>query len=80
MHFLLSTSAGVIFALLFLAIFLLTIYFLPSIVGFSLQVVHLRWIFWANLLLGWTVIGWIAVTIWVLMDRPKNPEIDTWPD
>ena len=45
-------------------IFPLTLYFLPTIVGAAREH-HNRWaIFWLNLFLGWTILGWIIAFIW----------------
>jgi hypothetical protein len=45
------------------ALFLL-VYFLPAIVGFYRKH-HRAWaIFTLNLLLGWTVVGWIVAMVW----------------
>jgi hypothetical protein len=59
------------------ALFLL-IYFVPSIVGFYRKH-HKKWaIFALNLILGWTVLGWIAAMVWaaipasVLKNRSDN--------
>ncbi len=46
----------------FVLIFIIAIYFLPTIIAlnksFALQV------FILNLLLGWTIIGWVIALIW----------------
>jgi hypothetical protein len=40
------------------------LYFLPTIIGFRKRDVGA--IFILNLLLGWTVIGWVVCLVWVL--------------
>ena len=43
---------------------LVLVYFLPAIVGFYRKH-HRAWaIFGVNLLLGWTVLGWIIAMVW----------------
>jgi hypothetical protein len=45
----------------------LLVYFLPAIIGFYRKH-HKAWgIFALNLLLGWTVLGWIAAMVWAAM-------------
>ncbi|MBK8546934.1 MAG: superinfection immunity protein [Saprospiraceae bacterium] len=45
-----------------LLIILLTIYFLPSIVGKDKE--NSTSIFLLNLLLGWTLVGWVVALVW----------------
>ena len=48
---------------------LLAIYFLPAFIGRRKQ--NARAIFWFNLLLGWTFLGWVGALIWALLrERP----------
>ncbi|MFC1916194.1 superinfection immunity protein [Chloroflexota bacterium] len=42
------------------------LYFLPTIIGAVRHKRNLAAIFLLNLLLGWTVIGWIIALIWSL--------------
>lgn len=47
----------------------LALYFLPSIIGREKR--NFAAIFMLNLLLGWTVVGWIVALIWALtVDSP----------
>jgi len=51
---------------------LLPVYFLPSI---SAQLGHRRnagAIFVLNLLLGWTLLGWVAALVWAMVKDPIN--------
>jgi len=48
-----------------LAITIIIIYFLPSILGYKRK--NKMAIFLLNLLLGWTVLGWIIALIWASM-------------
>ena len=47
---------------LFVLLFALTVYFLPTIVGWNKKAV--AGISILNLFLGWTVLGWIIALIW----------------
>ena len=50
-------------------LFLTLLYFLPSIVGKDKK--DASGIFLVNLLLGWTVVGWVAAMVWACAsDRP----------
>lgn len=54
--------------LILLSLFL---YLIPTVVAFHRQHHNRQAIGALNLLLGWTVIGWIAALIWALT-RPPN--------
>jgi hypothetical protein len=43
---------------------LLTVYFLPILLGAALQIKGLGWVFAVNLLGGWTLLGWV-VALWL---------------
>lgn len=50
-------------------LFLTALYFLPSIIGRDKR--DFTGIFLVNLLLGWTLIGWVVAFIWACAsDRP----------
>ena len=55
---------------LFITIALL-IYFAPTCISFHRSHPQLKAIFAANLLLGWTFIGWGAIVVWSLINH-KN--------
>ena len=46
--------------------FSFVMYFLPSIIGLARSKRNLGRIFVLNLLLGWTMIGWIVAFIWAV--------------
>ncbi|HEY1447746.1 MAG TPA: superinfection immunity protein [Caulobacteraceae bacterium] len=49
----------------------LAIHFIPTIIAIARRKRNAVWIFVVNLLLGWTVIGWIWALVWSLMtDAP----------
>lgn len=69
MEFVLPPSDGTeLLYYLFFAIALLPTYFLPAIIG-SLNA-HSRsgWIWMLNIVVGWTVLGWVALTVWSIFD------------
>ncbi|NPD85344.1 superinfection immunity protein [Lentimicrobium sp. L6] len=49
---------------------LIVFYFIPIIIG--LQKVHAKSILIINLLLGWTLLGWIGALIWAINSPEKN--------
>jgi len=54
-------------------LFGLALYFLPTIIGFRKS--NAGAIFALNLLLGWTVIGWIVALVWSLTAETPPPAI-----
>jgi hypothetical protein len=48
------------------------IYFIPTVIASSRGAVSKNMIFVLNLLLGVTVIGWIAAFIWAAVDKPAQ--------
>jgi ribosomal protein L32/uncharacterized membrane protein YqaE (UPF0057 family) len=64
------TLIRVVSGLLAVGVFLLPLYVLPSILGWKKK--QRIPIILVNLLLGWTVLGWIAALIWALADAPMN--------
>jgi TM2 domain-containing membrane protein YozV len=54
-----SGGAEIIFVLIALAI-----YFLPTIIGSRRGLASQGGLFFVNLILGWTIIGWLACFIW----------------
>lgn len=54
-------------------LFLLILYIIPGIVAFARDHHNRAAILALNLLLGWTLIGWIAAFVWSLTNRtPKD--------
>ena len=49
------------------SIFSIAVYFLPYLLSLFLRQHHSAYIFWTNLIFGWTGVGWFGVLIWVLM-------------
>jgi hypothetical protein len=66
-----------ILAALLLAGVIIPLYFLPGIIGRKKR--GKVAIFVLNLLLGWTVVGWIAVFIWAIRaDQAVTPQSSAW--
>lgn len=55
----------------FFVILAIAAYFLPSIIGWNRGVVGSFPLFLINLLLGWTVIGWLVTLAWSVIGRTK---------
>ena len=49
---------------------ILTLYFLPAIIGRKKR--NARAIMWLNFFLGWTFIGWVVALVWAMT---KDPEL-----
>jgi len=58
------TGIGVLAIVIFFGA--IALYFLPTIVGISRKKKNLAPIVIINLLLGWTIIGWIVALVWAL--------------
>jgi len=48
-------------------ILIFTVYFLPTLIAFIRQHKNKLAIFLLNLLLGWTVLGWVISLVWSVM-------------
>lgn len=64
-----GTGDGIVLALMVTAISAL-LYFFPSIIGWRKK--NFGAIFVLNLLLGWTIIGWIVSLVWALTHDAKT--------
>ncbi len=51
--------------------FVMLAYFLPTVTAFVREHKRLGWICLANILVGWTVLGWALVALWA-MSSPKH--------
>ncbi|WP_313980054.1 superinfection immunity protein [Xanthocytophaga flavus] len=56
-------------AVSYIFIIYLFIYFIPSAIGYKKP--NAKWIIGVNVLLGWTVIGWIIAMIWAVRKESK---------
>lgn len=52
---------------LLLVILIFAFYFLPTLIAFLRQHKNKLAIFLLNLLLGWTVLGWVVSLVWSVM-------------
>jgi len=75
-HWLTSTPTGSVVFVLAGLILLALVYFFPSIVGFVLQVNPFGLLLTVNVLLGWTVLGWIACLVWALISSTHSHTFD----
>lgn len=66
------------------AVIAVVVYFAPSWVALARRVLHPLPIFLLNLVLGWSLIGWVVALVWALLtanvrsrepERPVRPEI-----
>lgn len=51
-----------------LFIIIIEIYFLPSSIANKKKRKDRFWVFWVNLFIGWTILGWIGCLVWVGQD------------
>ena len=56
--------------ILLLTIAGILLYFLPALIGASKR--NSTAIFWLNLLLGWSLIGWVVALVWALTNDPEQ--------
>ena len=52
---------------LLLIVLIFALYFLPTLIAFLRQHKNKLAIFLLNLLLGWTVLGWVVSLVWSVM-------------
>jgi hypothetical protein len=65
---------------LLLLLFGLGLYMLPTIIGASRKVAYIGVVFAINLLLGWTIVGWIVALSMSLRMHPKHTDqMDSQP-
>ena len=55
-----------------LAIIFLAVYLIPTIVAVRHKKAAASGIFLLNLLLGWTILGWIVALIWAVNGETQN--------
>jgi hypothetical protein len=58
------------------------VYFVPSMLARARRHGRMAGIFWLNLALGWTLIGWMLTLVWALSNphagaEPARPEAGT---
>ena len=52
---------------LLLVVLIFALYFLPTLIAFLRQHKNKLALFLLNLLLGWTVLGWVASLVWSVL-------------
>jgi len=52
------------FSEILVVVLLFTLYFLPTLIAFLRQHKNKLAIFLLNLLLGWTILGWVVSLVW----------------
>jgi hypothetical protein len=63
-----------IFVVLGLLLGLLGLYLLPAILGTSRHVANVEVLWLVNILLGWTVIGWLVCVLWAATGRTAEED------
>jgi len=68
-------------ALIIGIVFIISFYFVPTIIAVKRDHTNMASLFALNLLGGWTFIGWLAALVWslgeankVVIESPKKPE------
>ena len=59
-------------SLIFIIIITALIYFIPTVVCLIRKHTYKFYIIFLNIILGWTLIGWIASLIWSFIDNKKT--------
>lgn len=80
MHWLVDTRQGAVIVVFLGVLVLLALYLVPSLLAWTQGAIHLQGIVLCNLLVGWTVLGWVVALVWALMDQPRDADRDTWPE
>jgi T4 superinfection immunity protein len=57
-----------------MAVLALCLYFVPAFIAFRAKHSNAGALFALNLLLGWTVIGWIVALVWAMMKTQQQPQ------
>jgi hypothetical protein len=53
------------------------LYFIPTVIAVSRKHRNVAGIFFLNLLLGWTILGWIGAFVWSFVSPSQQPRIVT---
>lgn len=56
-------------------IFIIVLYFAPALEAWRAKKTNVKAIFWLNLLLGWTFIGWVVALVWSLTKDPNSVRV-----
>lgn len=83
LHWITDSRAGFVTPLVIAFVLALGVYVLPALIAWSIGSPYRVAITVLDVLLGWTVLGWIAALIWVVLsgddgsfdeDRPQRRE------
>ena len=64
-----GAGAGILVAIL------LILYFLPSFIGYSRRHPSCHAILALNILLGWTLLGWVVAIVWALKSHKSQVQV-----
>lgn len=85
LHWIVDSRSGFVALLMAACIVAVAIYVLPALLAWSMGSPQLMAITLVNLLLGWTILGWIAALIWAVMsgnggsfDEDPPPRREPW--
>ncbi len=66
MHWMMDSRAGFLFLLVVAFVIAALVYALPIFMAWTMGSPHLTAITLLDILLGWTLLGWIAALIWAM--------------
>lgn len=66
LHWLTNSPAGFDVVLVAGFVFCAIIYMAPTVMAWSLHSKGLVWLTTINILLGWTIVGWIVALVWAM--------------
>ena len=76
LHRLMGTPSGTMTVITIGVLVIALIYLLPALLAFAMGHPHPRVVLSLNLVLGWTIMGWIAALFWVLWQSADNGDFD----
>ena len=84
-HWIANSSSGFVAVLMAALLVATVIYMLPALLAWSMGCPRRVAITLVNLLLGWTIIGWIVALVWAVMsgnggsfDEDPPPRREPW--
>lgn len=63
---------------LIVIIVLMLLYLFPTLIALSRNSTHSLPIYLFNLLLGWTVLGWVVALVWAVMPKPTHSTVTSF--
>jgi hypothetical protein len=58
---------------LFMVMFFIAVMFVPTYIAYKRKLKRRLACFWINLLVGWTIIGWIPLIAWAALTSAVEP-------